>query len=77
MPLVSDCSSLSPKSPLHICHLYRLFAYSNWHTGELDRFATKSRNLSWIRSVIATPLSPICELLKGKKENQSVQERHC
>ncbi|KAK2965172.1 hypothetical protein RJ640_019927 [Escallonia rubra] len=43
---------------------------------ELDRFATKSRNLSWIRSANnESPLSRATELLKGKKEKQSVYRR--
>ncbi|PSR89518.1 Gamma-tubulin complex component like [Actinidia chinensis var. chinensis] len=42
---------------------------------ELDRFATKSRNLSWIRSASVSPLSQTSELIKGKKENQSVYRR--
>ncbi|XP_059625659.1 gamma-tubulin complex component 4 homolog [Cornus florida] len=36
---------------------------------ELDRFATKSRNLSWIRSGNESPLSRTSELLKGKKKH--------
>lgn len=42
---------------------------------ELDRFATKSRNLSWIRTVSKSPLSQTCEVITGKKENQSVYRR--
>ncbi|GFS39754.1 similar to GAMMA-TUBULIN COMPLEX PROTEIN 4 [Actinidia rufa] len=42
---------------------------------ELDRFATKSRNLSWIRSASVSPLSQTSELIKGKTENQSVYRR--
>ncbi|XP_057461589.1 gamma-tubulin complex component 4 [Actinidia eriantha] len=42
---------------------------------ELDRFANKSRNLSWIRSASESPLSQTSELIKGKKENQSVYRR--
>lgn len=42
---------------------------------ELDRFATKSRNLSWIRSGNESPLSRTSELLKPKKEKQSVYRR--
>lgn len=42
---------------------------------ELDRFATKSRNLSWIRTVNKSPLSRTSEVTTGKKENQSVYRR--
>ncbi|KAA8543087.1 hypothetical protein F0562_021418 [Nyssa sinensis] len=42
---------------------------------ELDRFATKSRNLSWIRSANESPLSRTSELSKGKKEKQSLYRR--
>nr|GMD19971.1 gamma-tubulin complex component 4 [Ipomoea batatas] len=42
---------------------------------ELDRFATKSRNLSWIRSSNESPLARASELSKGKKEKQSVYRR--
>ncbi|CAH9112581.1 unnamed protein product [Cuscuta europaea] len=42
---------------------------------ELDRFAAKSRNLSWIRSNNESPLVRASELLKGKKEKQSIYRR--
>ncbi|OWM80109.1 hypothetical protein CDL15_Pgr010087 [Punica granatum] len=42
---------------------------------ELDRFATKSRNLSWIRSPGVSPLERISELQKGKAEKPSVYHR--
>ncbi|KAF8392581.1 hypothetical protein HHK36_022926 [Tetracentron sinense] len=42
---------------------------------ELDRFATKSRDLSWIRSTSEPPLSRTSELLKVKTKNASVYRR--
>ncbi|KAI7757131.1 LOW QUALITY PROTEIN: hypothetical protein M8C21_029484 [Ambrosia artemisiifolia] len=42
---------------------------------ELDRFATKSRNLSWIRSRNESPLAHTSELLKDTVGNQSVYRR--
>lgn len=44
---------------------------------ELDRFATKSRNLSWIKSASAnvSPLERSEEISKRKSENQSVYRR--
>ncbi|XP_019247286.1 PREDICTED: gamma-tubulin complex component 4 [Nicotiana attenuata] len=42
---------------------------------ELERFAAKSRNLSWIRSANETPLSRTSQLLKGKTVKQSVYRR--
>ncbi|KAK4766876.1 hypothetical protein SAY86_014627 [Trapa natans] len=42
---------------------------------ELDRFATKSRNLSWIRSPSVSPLERISELSKGKSEKPSLYRR--
>ncbi|KAL6957900.1 Gamma-tubulin complex component 4 [Sarracenia purpurea var. burkii] len=42
---------------------------------ELERFATKSRNLSWIRSANESPLSRTSEIIKGKKAKQSVYRR--
>lgn len=42
---------------------------------ELDRFATKSRNLSWIRNSYESPLLRASELLKAKKEKHSVYRR--
>uniref|UniRef100_A0A5B7C4N5 Gamma-tubulin complex component n=1 Tax=Davidia involucrata TaxID=16924 RepID=A0A5B7C4N5_DAVIN len=42
---------------------------------ELDRFTTKSRDLSWITSANESPLSQTSELSEGKKEKQSVYQR--
>lgn len=42
---------------------------------ELNRFATKSRNLSWIRSTNQSPLVLTSELGKPKSEKQSVYRR--
>lgn len=42
---------------------------------ELNRFATKSRNLSWIRSTNQSPLALTSELSKPKTEKQSVYRR--
>lgn len=44
---------------------------------ELDRFATKSRNLSWIRSADASPFATISESSDGKTgvKRQSVYRR--
>ncbi|MCD7454223.1 Gamma-tubulin complex component 4 [Datura stramonium] len=42
---------------------------------ELDRFAAKSRNLSWIRSPSESPLSRTSLLSKGKTLKQSVYRR--
>lgn len=42
---------------------------------ELDRFATKSRNLSWIRSANVSPLQRADDLSKGKTEKPSVYRR--
>lgn len=42
---------------------------------ELDQFATKSRNLSWIRSVNASPISQTSDLSNEKSGNQSVYRR--
>lgn len=42
---------------------------------ELDRFAAKSRNLSWIRSPSESPLSRTSQLLKGKASNHSLYRR--
>ncbi|GAB4829907.1 Gamma-tubulin complex component 4 [Ancistrocladus abbreviatus] len=42
---------------------------------ELDRFATKSRNLSWVRSGNICPLSRTEEIARRKNENQSVYRR--
>ncbi|KAI4301421.1 hypothetical protein L6164_034702 [Bauhinia variegata] len=42
---------------------------------ELDRFATKSRNLSWIRSANVHPLDNISEISKDKTEKPSVYRR--
>ncbi|KAF8387872.1 hypothetical protein HHK36_026534 [Tetracentron sinense] len=42
---------------------------------ELDRFAKKSQDLSWIRSTNEAPLSRTSELLKGKTKNASAYHR--
>ncbi|KAL6513044.1 Gamma-tubulin complex component 4 [Orobanche minor] len=42
---------------------------------ELERFAAKSRNLSWIRSSNESPLSRATEILKAKKVKPSVYRR--
>nr|DAD38097.1 TPA_asm: hypothetical protein HUJ06_008738 [Nelumbo nucifera] len=42
---------------------------------ELDRFASKSRNLSWIRSTNDAPLSRTSVLLKGKTKKPSIYRR--
>lgn len=42
---------------------------------ELDRFSTKSRNLSWIRSFSESPTLRTSEFSKGKKDKQSVYKR--
>ncbi|XP_016565780.1 gamma-tubulin complex component 4 homolog isoform X5 [Capsicum annuum] len=42
---------------------------------ELDRFAAKSRNLSWIRSPNESPLLRTSQLLKGKTSKHSVYRR--
>ncbi|XP_060178637.1 gamma-tubulin complex component 4 [Lycium barbarum] len=42
---------------------------------ELDRFAAKCRNLSWIRSSNESPASRTSQLLKGKTLKQSVYRR--
>ncbi|KAK9275158.1 hypothetical protein L1049_022417 [Liquidambar formosana] len=42
---------------------------------ELDCFATKSRDLSWIRSANESPLGRTSELSKGMKEKSSVYRR--
>lgn len=42
---------------------------------ELDRFATKSRNLSWIRSGNESPMPYTSVFPKEKMENQSVYRR--
>lgn len=42
---------------------------------ELDRFATKSRNLSWIRSGNGSLLANSAESSKEKTENPSVYRR--
>lgn len=42
---------------------------------ELERFATKSRNLSWIRSGKVCPLETTSELTKARTEKHSVYRR--
>ncbi|KAK6941007.1 Gamma tubulin complex component protein, N-terminal [Dillenia turbinata] len=69
---------LSPDSPISDKCTFKLapdLSFIQPSDRELDRFATKSRNLSWIRSTTESPLSRTSELLKGKSENSSVYRR--
>ncbi|CAK9175334.1 unnamed protein product [Ilex paraguariensis] len=69
--LAPDISFIEPSDRDVIESLITLGFYYR----ELDRFATKSRNLSWIRSANEHPLSRASELSKLKKETQSVYRR--
>ncbi|XP_024026213.1 gamma-tubulin complex component 4 [Morus notabilis] len=70
--LAPDISFLQPSERDLIERIVTLGFYYR----ELDRFATKSRNLSWIRSENASPLATISELSKGKTgKKQSVYRR--
>ncbi|KAK3020859.1 hypothetical protein RJ639_045541 [Escallonia herrerae] len=70
--LAADVSFIQPSERDVIERVVTLGFYYR----ELDRFATKSRNLSWIRSANnESPLSRATELLKGKKEKRSVYRR--
>ncbi|KAH7838364.1 hypothetical protein Vadar_025494 [Vaccinium darrowii] len=69
--LAPDISFIQPSERDVIERLITLGFYYR----ELDRFATKSRNLSWIRTANESPLSRTSEVVKGKKENQSVYRR--
>ncbi|XP_027117835.2 gamma-tubulin complex component 4-like [Coffea arabica] len=69
--LAPDISFIQPSERDAIERIIKLGFYYR----ELDRFATKSRNLSWIRSSNESPSSRTSELFKGKKEKQSVYRR--
>ncbi|XP_052172126.1 gamma-tubulin complex component 4 [Diospyros lotus] len=69
--LAPDLSFIEPSERDAIERIITLGFYYR----ELDRFATKSRNLSWIRSANECPLPRASELAKGKKEKQSVYRR--
>ncbi|KAF7818194.1 gamma-tubulin complex component 4-like protein [Senna tora] len=69
--LASDVSFIEPSDRELIERIITLGFYYR----ELDRFATKSRNLSWIRSANAYPLVSISETSKGKAEKPSVYRR--
>lgn len=68
--LASDISFIQPSQRDVIERIITLGFYYR----ELERFANKSRNLSWIRSSNDTPLART-ELLKVKREKQSVYRR--
>ncbi|CAL5425982.1 unnamed protein product [Camellia sinensis] len=69
--LAPDISFLQPSERDVIGRIITLGFYYR----ELDRFAAKSRNLSWIRSASECPMSRTSELINGKKEKQSVYRR--
>ncbi|THF93899.1 hypothetical protein TEA_026723 [Camellia sinensis var. sinensis] len=69
--LAPDISFLQPSERDVIERIITLGFYYR----ELDRFAAKSRNLSWIRSANESPMSRTSELINGKKEKQSVYRR--
>ncbi|KAK1412515.1 hypothetical protein QVD17_33830 [Tagetes erecta] len=69
--LAPDISFISPEERDIIENIIKLGFYYR----ELDRFATKSRNLSWIRSRNESPLSETSELLKENIGSQSVYRR--
>ncbi|WOH01579.1 hypothetical protein DCAR_0520963 [Daucus carota subsp. sativus] len=69
--LASDLSFLQPSERDVIERIITLGFYYR----ELNRFATKSRNLSWIRSTNQSPLALTSELSKPKTEKQSVYRR--
>ncbi|XP_021763193.1 gamma-tubulin complex component 4-like [Chenopodium quinoa] len=71
--LAPDLSFIAPSDRDVIERIISLGFYYR----ELDRFATKSRNLSWIRSASAnvSPLERSEEISKRKSENQSVYRR--
>ncbi|XP_021722362.1 gamma-tubulin complex component 4-like [Chenopodium quinoa] len=71
--LAPDLSFIAPSDRYVIERIISLGFYYR----ELDRFATKSRNLSWIRSASAnvSPLEKSEEISKRKSENQSVYRR--
>ncbi|XAR58424.1 hypothetical protein NMG60_11013809 [Bertholletia excelsa] len=69
--LATDISFVEPSDRDVIERIITLGFYYR----ELDRFATKSRNLSWIRSANHSPLSRASELIKVKREKQSIYRR--
>ncbi|KAL3827817.1 hypothetical protein ACJIZ3_016619 [Penstemon smallii] len=69
--LAPDISFIQPSDKEVIERVITLGFYYR----ELERFAAKSRNLSWIRSSYESPLSRAAELLKGEKANPSVYQR--
>lgn len=69
--LASDISFIEPSERDIIERTITLGFYYR----ELDRFATKSRNLSWIGSGNVSPISRTAVLLEEKTKNQSVYRR--
>ncbi|OMO81948.1 Spc97/Spc98 [Corchorus olitorius] len=69
--LASDISFIDPAERDLIERLITLGFYYR----ELDRFAAKSRNLSWIRSADVSPLDRASELSKPKAQKPSVYRR--
>ncbi|KAK4385861.1 Gamma-tubulin complex component 4, partial [Sesamum angolense] len=69
--LAPDLSFLQPSDREVIERVITLGFYYR----ELERFAAKSRNLSWIRSSNESPLSRVTDTLKGKKVKPSVYRR--
>ncbi|KAA3475079.1 gamma-tubulin complex component 4-like [Gossypium australe] len=69
--LASDISFIDPSERDLIEKLITLGFYYR----ELDRFATKSRNLSWIRAADVSPLDRASELSNPKSEKPSVYRR--
>ncbi|KAL2227778.1 gamma-tubulin complex component 4 [Sesamum indicum] len=69
--LAPDISFLQPSDRVVIERVITLGFYYR----ELERFAAKSRNLSWIRSSNEFPLSRVTDTLKGKKVKPSVYRR--
>lgn len=69
--LAPDLSFIQPSDKEVIERIITLGFYYR----ELDRFASKCRNLSWIRSLKDSPLLSNPEILKGKNLKQSVYRR--
>ncbi|XVE73341.1 hypothetical protein DITRI_Ditri11bG0109900 [Diplodiscus trichospermus] len=69
--LASDISFIDPSERDLIERLITLGFYYR----ELDRFATKSRNLSWIGSADVSPLERASELSNPKTEKPSIYRR--
>ncbi|XP_015891957.2 gamma-tubulin complex component 4 [Ziziphus jujuba] len=69
--LAPDISFLQPSEKDLIERIVTLGFYYR----ELERFATKSRNLSWIRSGKVCPLETTSELTKARTEKHSVYRR--